>query len=366
VNITGKARIAAVTIVGALALAACGSDGGSSAAGSASGSSATNCVSGSIKASGSSAQKNAMAEWINAYQTACSGATIDYQANGSGAGIKDFINKQTAFAGSDSALKDQDKTDADARCATGPAIDIPMVGGAIVAAYNVTGVDKLILTPDVIAGIFNGSITKWNDAKITGINPGVTLPDATIAAFHRSDSSGTTDNFTKFLGTTAASTWTYDHAKDWPAAIKAGQGAKGSDGVTTSVKTTANSIGYMELSFAQDAKLATAWVDNGGGPVEATSQNAATTIAAATVKGTGNDLALSIDYTTKTGYPIVLVTYEITCEKGGDAALVPLTKSFLTYTAGDEAQGKLTDLGYVPITGDLLTKVRTAVSSISA
>jgi len=136
--------------------------------------------------------------------------------------------------------------------------------------------------------------------------------------------------------------------------------------VTSSVKSTPNSIGYMELSFAQDAKLTTASVDNGGGPIEPTSATAATTIAAATVKGTGNDLALTIDYTTKTGYPIVLVTYEITCEKGLDAALVPLTKSFLTYTAGDEAQGKLTDLGYVPITGDLLTKVRTAVSSISA
>jgi len=307
-----------------------------------------------------------MAEWINGYQSACSGATIDYQANGSGAGIKDFINKQTAFAGSDSALKEQDKTDADARCAAGPAIDIPMVGGAIVMAYNVSGVEKLILTPDVIAGIFNGSITKWNDSKITGINPGVTLPDATIAAFHRSDSSGTTDNFTKFLGKTASSVWTTPNAKDWPTAIKSGQGAKGSDGVTSSVKSTANSIGYMELSFAQDAKLPTAWVDNGGGAVEATSENAATTIAAATVTGSGNDLALSIDYTTKTGYPVVLVTYEITCEKGGDAALVPLTKSFLTYTSGDAAQGKLTELGYVPITGDLLTKVRTAVSSITA
>jgi phosphate transport system substrate-binding protein len=365
VNISGKARLTAVAIIGALALAACGSDGGSGSSSSAGGSANVNCVTGSIKASGSSAQKNAMAEWINAYQTSCSGATIDYQANGSGAGIKDFINKQTAFAGSDSALKDQDKTDADARCAAGPAIDIPMVGGAIVMAYNVSGVSKLILTPDLIAGIFNGTITKWNDAKITAANPGVTLPDATIAAFHRSDSSGTTDNFSKYLGATAASSWTYPHAKDCPAAIKGGQGAKGSDGVTSSVKSTPNSIGYMELSFAKDAKLSTAWVDNGGGPIEATSQNAASTISSATVTGTGNDLALKIDYTTKTGYPIVLVTYEITCEKGGDATLVPLTKSFLTYTSGDAAQGKLTDLGYVAITGDLLTKVRTAVSSIA-
>jgi len=365
VNITGKARLAAITIVGAIALTACGSDGGTSASGtsSAGGSSSVNCVSGSIKASGSTAQKNAMADWTNAYQQACSGATIDYQANGSGAGIKDFINKQTAFAGSDSALKDQDKTDADARCASGPAIDIPMVGGAIVAAYNVSGVDKLILTPELIAGIFSNSITKWNDPKIAAANAGVTLPDATIAQFHRSDSSGTTDNWTKYLKAAAGSAWTFDHAKDWKA--PGGQGAKGNDGVGAAIKSTPNSIGYVELSFALNNKLSTAWVDNGGGAIEPTSANAAKTVASATVGGSGNDIVLTIDYKTTTGYPAVLVTYEITCEKGLDSALVPLTKSFLTYTASDEAQGKLSSTGYVPITGDLLTKVRASVASIS-
>ena len=353
--------IAAVALAGALTLAACGSDNGGG--GSSSGSNNANCSTGSIKASGSTAQKNAMAAWINAYQTSCAGATIDYQANGSGAGIKDFINKQTAFAGSDSALKDQDKTDADARCAAGPAIDIPMVGGAIVAAYNLAGVSKLVLTPQLLAGIYSGTITKWNDPKIVAANSGVTLPDATIAAFHRSDSSGTTDNWTKYLAAAAPADWKYDHAKDWKA--PGGQGAKGSDGVASAVKQTPNSIGYIELSFAQSQSLPAAWVDNGGGAIEATSANAATTISSATITGTGNDLVLKIDYTTKTGYPAVLVTYEITCQQGLDSALVPLTKSFLTYTAGDEAQGKLTSTGYVPITGDLLTKVRTAVASIA-
>ena len=361
-NITPKARLAAIAVAGTLALAACGSDGGSSAS-SASGSTDGNCVSGSIKASGSTAQLNAMTDWINSYQTSCSGATIDYQGNGSGAGIKDFINKQTAFAGSDSALKDQDKTDADARCATGPAIDIPMVGGAVVATYNVAGVSKLIVTPEILAGIYSSTITKWNDPKITAANPGVTLPDATIAAFHRSDSSGTTDNWTKYLTEAGGSAWTYGHAKDWKA--PGGQGAKGNDGVGAAVKATANSIGYVELSFAMQNKTSTAWVDNGGGPIEPTSENAAKTIATATVAGSGNDIVLTLDYKTKTGYPAVLVTYEITCEKGLDAALVPLTKSFLTYTASDAAQGKLTANGYVPITGDVLAKVRTAISSIS-
>ncbi len=362
-NITAHARLAAVALAGALALAACGSDSGSTTSTPAA-SGSTNCVAGALKASGSSAQKNAMAEWVNAYQAACgSGTQIDYQANGSGAGIKDFINKQTQFAGSDSPLKEQDKTDADARCATGPAIDIPMVGGAIVLAYNVSGLDKLTLTPDTIAGIFAGTITKWNDPKIAASNTGATLPDATIAQFHRSDSSGTSDNFTKFLAATAPSTWTFGNAKDWKA--PGGQGSKGSDGVASSVKATANSIGYMELSFAQDAKLSAAAVDNGAGAIDATSENAAKTISGATVKGTDNDLALSIDYKAAAGYPIVLVTYEITCQKGGDAALVPLVKAFLTYTSSDEGQGKLGAAGYVPITGDLLTKVRTAVAAIS-
>ena len=362
-NTTRTARIAVVALAGALALAACGSDNGGSSS-SASGSSSISCESGSIKASGSSAQKNAMTAWINAYQTACSGAQIDYQANGSGAGIKDFINKQTAFAGSDSALKDQDKTDADARCASGPAIDIPMVGGAIVAAYNVSGVDKLVLTPATLAQVYTGKITKWNDPAIAASNSGVTLPDAPIVAFHRSDSSGTTDNFTKYLAAQAGSDWSFDHSKDWKA--PGGQGAKGSDGVAASVKSTPNSIGYVELSFAQSQSLASAWIDNGGGAVEPTSANAAVTIESASVTGTGNDLALKIDYSGTKGYPVVLVTYEITCEKGLDASLAKLTKSFLTYTASDEAQAKLSSTGYVPITGDLLTKVRTAVSSISA
>jgi phosphate transport system substrate-binding protein len=364
VTIKRTASIAAVTLAGALALAACGSDnGGGSSSNSASGS--VSCATGSIKSSGSTAQKNAMTSWINAYQTSCSGATIDYQANGSGAGVKDFINKQTAFAGSDSPIADQDQTDASARCGSGPAINIPMVGGAIAAAYNISGVSKLVLSPQVLAQIYSGKITKWNDPAIAALNSGVSLPAATIVAFHRSDSSGTTDNFTKYLAGQAPSDWTTPHAKDWPASVTVGQGAKGSDGVAASVKSTANSIGYVELSFLQSQGLSGAWLDNGGGAIEPTSANAAITISTATVTGTGNNLPLKIDYSTKTGYPMVLVTYEITCEKGLDSSLVPLTKSFLAYTAGSAAQGTLSSTGYVPITGDLLTKVQAAVASIS-
>jgi phosphate transport system substrate-binding protein len=351
---------AAVSAALALTLAGC-SDSGSTSDTGASGSG----ISGSIKASGSSAQKNAMAEWVNAFQTKNADVTIDYQANGSGAGIQDFINNQTSFAGSDSALKPEEQTGADARCTGGKAINIPMVGGAIAVAYNVEGVDTLTLTPEVIAGIFNSTITKWNDPKIADLNSGVTLPDAPIAQFHRSDESGTTANFTSYLSATAPDLWTYEVGKAWTA--PGGQGSKGSDGVASSLTSTANSIGYVELSFVDGTTLKAAQVDNGGGAVEATSANAAKSIEAATIVGEGEDLALKLDPTIKTAgaYPIVLVTYEITCSKGLPAEQLAVVKPFLQYTASAEGQGILEGLGYVPITGELLTKVQASVESLA-
>jgi phosphate transport system substrate-binding protein len=358
-----RMKMAAALAIPALFLTAC-SDSGTESGSSDSGAAGSG-ISGSIKASGSSAQKNAMFEWINAFQTANPDVTIDYQANGSGAGIQDFNNDQTAFAGSDAVMKDDEQADADARCASGPAIHIPMVGGAIAIAYNLDGVDSLTLTPEVIAGIFDSSITKWNDEKITEINPGVDLPDATIAQFHRSDESGTTANFASYLAATAADIWTYEVGKAWDA--PGGQGAKGSDGVASILSSTKNSIGYVELSFVMDGDLKAAMVDNGAGAVEATSANASTAIGAAEVVGTGNDLALQLDPTIAEAgaYPIVLVTYEITCETGLSADQVAVVKPFLQYAASDAGQGILDGIGYVPITGDLLTKVQASVDAIS-
>lgn len=350
-----------VAATATVAMAGCSSSG-SASSGSIAGAS---CQSGAIKASGSSAQKNAITQWINNYQQACGDATIDYQANGSGAGIQDFINSQTSFAGSDSAMKDADLTNASARCAKGPAINIPMVGGAIVAAYNVSGVSNLTLTPEVLAGIFANQITKWNDKAIAQINPGVTLPDAAIVQFHRSDSSGTTDNFTQYLIANAPNVWKFTGGKDWVA--PGGQGAKGNDGVASSVKSTANSIGYIELSFAQDQNLSLASINNGSGAVAPSSATASAALAQAQVIGTGNNLALKLDYSTKAAgaYPLVLVTYEITCQAGLPSDQLALTKGFLTYAASSDAQGQLASIGYAPIPADLLGKVNTAVNAIS-
>ncbi|MFI6597758.1 phosphate ABC transporter substrate-binding protein PstS [Nonomuraea sp. NPDC050536] len=361
-------RLAAVAVVGALSLAACGTDnngGGSTTAATASGNDAG--TGGSINAAGSSAQANAIDQWKKDFQAKNPGVSLNYQPSGSGAGVQAFIQGTIAFAGSDSALKDDkgEPAQADARCKTGKAINIPMVTGPIAVVYNVPGVDGLQLKPQTIGDIFNGKITKWDDAAIKADNPQAKLPSTPIQAFHRADESGTSDNFTKFLKATAG--WPYEPAKAWPAEAK-GQGAKGSDGIASSVKSTEGAISYVELSFAENSQLQKAKVANGSGEfVELNADSAAKTIETAEVKGSGNDLKLGIDYATKTAgaYPIVLVTYEITCEKGLPADQAKLVKDFLTYTSSDEGQASLKDLGYAPLTGDLLAKVRTAVSAIS-
>lgn len=366
------AKVATFATAGALALAACGSsDSGSGSASPAEGGTVggVDCATGTIKASGSSAQKNAMTEWINAYQTACADATIEYSPSGSSAGRADFINNQVAFAGSDAAMEADELKQAAARCSAAPPINVPMVGGAIALTYNLEGVDNLVLTPEVTAKIFNNEITNWNDPAIAEANSGVSLPDAPIAQFHRSDGSGTTDNFTQWLKAAAPDSWPYEPGSDWTAS--GGQGAKGSDGIASSVKSTANSIGYVELSFVETQGLKAASVDNGGGAVAPTAETSTAALAKAKLSpnpdaGKG-DMTMEIDYALQdpSAYPVLLLTYEIMCETGNDAATVELTRSFLSYAASAEAQGILTGIGYVPMPAELQSQVSTTVSAIS-
>ncbi|HTY72479.1 MAG TPA: phosphate ABC transporter substrate-binding protein PstS [Actinomycetes bacterium] len=360
--------LAAVALASVLALAACGSNSnGGSSSGSSAGASGATCAKGTLNASGSTAQANAMSQWIKDYQTQCSGATINYNPVGSGQGITDFTNGQTSFAGSDSPLNPA-KGEVDAankRCTNNSAVDLPMVPGPIAVVYNLSGVTSLTMNPSVLSQIFSGKITKWNDPAIAAINSGVSLPNATIVTVHRSDSSGTTDNFTKYLTAAGGSDWTYNHDKVW--AAPGGQGAKGSDGVSAVVKSTPNTIAYVEQSFATLNNLSIAKIDNGAGAVELTPEAVSKAVAAATVVGTGDDLSLSLDYATKTpgAYPIVLVTYEITCLQGLSSDQAALVKGFLTYTSSDAGQGKLTALGYAPLPPEIQAKVQAAVAKIS-
>jgi phosphate transport system substrate-binding protein len=373
---TVQAALVPACLVLAASLTACGSDANSpaSSGAKATGSTTTNgsstdCPTGTINGEGSSAQKNAIELAITAYQDTCSGATVNYNPTGSGAGIKQFIAKQVDFAGSDSALKTVAvdgvvEADAAAKTCGSPAWDIPMVAGPIAIAYNLPGVTTLTLNAEVAAKIFNGTITTWNDPAIAALNAGASLPATAIKVFFRSDESGTTENFTKYLHAAAPAVWTADPAKKWTGK---GEGKEKSAGVASAAAATPGGVTYAEWSYATQNKLGVAQIDSGAGAVALTGESAGKAVAAASQKGQGNDLALSLKYDTKEAgvYPIILVTYEIVCSTYADKAKANGVKSFLKFFASPEVQSKLESAGYAPLPAAVQAKVAAAIAAIS-
>ncbi|MEV8391336.1 MULTISPECIES: phosphate ABC transporter substrate-binding protein PstS [unclassified Streptomyces] len=362
--------LGALAVSGALVLTACGSDDNAPEGTSTKSSAATSAVckdaKGKLLASGSSAQKNAMDLWVKNYMATCTGVEVNYQSSSSGEGIIAFNQGTVGFAGSDSALKPEEVADSKKICTGGQGINLPMVGGPIAIGYKLNGVDNLVLDAPTLAKIFDSKIKNWDDEAIKALNPDAKLPSEPIQAFHRSEDSGTTQNLGKYLAAAAPSDWKYEAEKKWPA--PGGQSASGSSGIASQVASVEGSIGYFELSYAASQKISTVSVDTGASaPVAATSENASKAIAAAKIKGTGKDLALDLDYATKAdgAYPIVLVTYEIACDKGNKPDTLATVKSFLTYTASEDGQKLLTEAGYAPIPAEINAKVRETVDSLS-
>lgn len=361
---------------GSLVLSACGSDNnaesGSSAtkaAGEASSAGVDCAGKKSLKASGSSAQANAMTRFVNAYEQACSGYTLNYTSNGSGAGVSEFVGKQTDIGGSDSPLsKDKGEYDKAAERCGSPAWNLPVVFGPIAVTYNLEGVDSLVLDGPTAAKIFNGTIKTWDDPAIKALNPQATLPAQPITVVFRSDESGTTDNFQKYLDAASDGAWGKGAGKAFAGGV--GEGAKGNEGTSAAIKNTPGSITYNEWSFAQAQGLSTAKIVTSAGPepVEISTDTVGKTITGAKVKGEGNDLVLdtvSFYKPTEAGaYPIVLATYEIVCSKYPDAETGQAVKAFLQSTIGAGQEG-LTDNGYIPLPAEFESKLSSAVNAIA-
>lgn len=367
----GVGAALSMTAATALLLTACGSDNnsGSSSSSSAAGASASPAECGgkaALTAEGSTAQQNAIAEFNKAWGQACSGKNLSYNPTGSGAGRQQFIAKQVDFAGSDSALSGDQVAAAAQRCGGNPAWNLPLVFGPVAMAYNVEGVDKLVVNGDVLAKIFQGQITKWNDPAIAALNSGATLPDTAITPVYRSDSSGTTDNFQKYLGAAAPQAWTKGAGSEFQGG--AGEGAQKSSGVVQAVQATPGAIGYVEKGFADQAGLKMAQIDSGAGAVELTDDSAKKAIDAAKFAAEGNDLALDLNslYGTKEAgaYPLVLATYEIVCSKGYDADTAAAVKSFLT-VAANQGQANLGAAGYVPLPDAFKQRLLTSIDAIA-
>ena len=375
-NKTGAALSLVAT--GALVLTACGSNNNTATSSSTSGAGATSGASASqvacggkktLKASGSTAQANAMTRFVNAYEQACSGYTLNYTGNGSGAGVNEFVGKQTDFGGSDSPLNQQkgEYDKAQQRCGS-PAWNLPTVFGPIAVTYNVNGVSSLNLDGPTTAKIFNGTIKTWDDPAIKALNSGANIPSTPIHVVFRSDESGTTDNFQHYLDVASDGAWGKGAGKTFNGGV--GEGAKGNDGTSAAIKNTDGSITYNEWSFAQGQKLNMAKIVTSAGPdpVEITADTVGKTIGGATVKGQGNDLVLdttSFYKPTQAGaYPIVLATYEIVCSKYPDADTGKAVKAFLQSTIGPGQTG-LADNGYIPIPDSFKSKLTTAVNAIA-
>ena len=373
----GKVFVGTATVVAVAALTACGSDNNtassSSSAASATGAGGSAIACGgkkSLKASGSSAQANAMTRFVTAYEAACPGFTLNYTSSGSGAGVKEFIGGQTDLGGTDSPLN-ADKGEiekAKERCGGADAWNLPVVFGPIAITYNAPGVDSLILDGPTAAKIFSGAVTSWDAPEIAALNPGKTLPAQPIVVIFRSDESGTTDNFQKYLTAASDGAWEKGAGKTFNGGV--GEGAKGNEGTSAAIKTTPGSITYNEWSFAKNQGLSIAQIVTSAGPdpVTLSVESVGKSIVGVKIKGEGNDLVLDTSTfykPTEVGaYPIVLGTYSVVCSKYPDAEVAPAVKAFLSVALAQGQEG-LTDNGYIPVPDSFKSKLTTAINAIS-
>lgn len=354
----------------AVLLTACGSGDNRTRASATAGTSSANVTCGgkrTLRASGSTAQKNAMTRFGKAFEQACSGQSMKYTANGSGAGISEFMDNQTDFGGSDAPLSKDEHTKAEQRCGS-PVWNLPVVFGPIAIVYNVNGLSSLNLDGPTAAKIFNGGINTWNNPAIQGLNPGVSLPAEPIDVVFRSDESGTSDNFQRYLDTASGGAWGKGAGKTFNGGV--GEGAQGSDGASAAVSRTEGSISYVEWSFAQAQHLSMAKVVTSAGPdpVAISTDSVGKTITGAWFVGEGNDLALdtiSFYRPNQPGsYPIVLATYEIVCSTYPDSQVGTAVRAFLQSTIGAGQIG-LADNGYIPVPDQFKPRLSTAVNAIS-
>jgi phosphate transport system substrate-binding protein len=324
--------VVAVLTLG-LALSACGNNNGGSGSGDSGG--------GSLTGGGSTAQAVAQDAWRAAFQKANSGDSITYEEVGSGTGVTNFTSGTYAFAGSDAYLSGSAISAAKKRCNGQDAIEVPDYISPIAIAYNLKGVSQLNLSADVIADIFNGKITTWNDPKIAAENSGANLPDTTITPLHRSDSSGTTWNFTDYLSQASNGEWSGEASEDWPKSITVGQGFEGTSGVVGGLQQTDGAVAYIDNSAvpsgigAASIKVGNSW--------EAPSADGAAKTASlsSTISGRpSSDMALDVARTTtqKGAYPLLLVSYLIACPSYTSSSQGALVKDYLSYVVSSDGQ----------------------------
>jgi phosphate transport system substrate-binding protein len=302
-------------------------------------------------------------KWMSEYGKAHQNVRIDYQSLGSGAGIKQITEQTVAFGATDKPMSDDEL-----KKAPGELLHIPMVLGAVVITYNLQGVSEpLRFSSEVIADIFLGKIKRWDDARIKADNPGVSLPANDITVVHRSDGSGTSAVFTEYLSKVSPE-WKEKvgtgTSPNWPV----GLGGKGNEGVTGQVKQTPNTIGYVELAYAEQNKLPVALVKNRAGNFVRSSLEAVTAAAAESLATTPEDLRVSItDAAGATAYPIASYTYVLVYKDQKDAAKGKALVDFLWWCIHDgQAVTKDPQYPYAPLPAEVVKRAEAKLDSITS
>ncbi|GAB3194715.1 phosphate ABC transporter substrate-binding protein PstS [Geodermatophilus arenarius] len=365
-----RAVVLSTALASTLTLAACGaaneSDSASGGGDGGSGASAAE-LSGDLVGAGASSQQAAMEAWQAGFEGEYPDVQFSYDPAGSGAGREQFIEGRADFAGSDAALDEEELTAAQERCGGGEVFELPNYISPIAVIFNLEGVDQLNLTPDVIARIFTGQITTWNDPAIAEANPDAQLPDTAITPVHRADDSGTTDNFTDYLFQTAGDVWTSEPDGVWP--LPGGEAANGTSGVVGVVESTAGAVTYADASRAGELGVANVGV---GSEFVAPSAEAAAAVVenSPAVEGRGQyDFAIEVNRQTEGSgeYPIVLVSYHIGCVEYDEQATADNVKAFMSYVVSEDGQQAAADnAGNAPISDTLRDQAQPAVDAITA
>ncbi len=299
-------------------------------------------------------------KWFTEYANVEKGVRINYQSIGSGGGIQQITNQTVDFGASDAPMKDEQLQQA-----PGTLFHIPTVMGAVVVTYNLQGVESgLKLTPEVVAGIFLGKITRWNDRAIASLNPGAKLPNQAIAVVTRSDGSGTTNIFTDYLSSVSAE-WKQKVGKGTSVKWPVGIGAKGNEGVAGQVKQTPGAAGYVELAYAVKNKLPYAHIRNQAGKFVEPTLETTTAAAAGAAAKMPEDLRVSIvNAPGDNAYPIAGYTYLLVYRDQGDEAKGKALARFLWWAIHD-GQRFAPDLLYAPLPENVVKKAESKIKALN-
>ena len=362
-NFKRSAAVLGVVAAGSVALVACSdssdsadtsaeSSAAESGSDSAAASEGLSGQSGELVGEGASSQQNAMEVFGTVYSENVDGASLAYNPTGSGSGRTNFIAGQVDFAGSDSPLADDQIEPAKERCEGNEAWHLPFVVGPVAVAYNLEGLEGVALDIPTVAAIFKGEITNWNDPAIAATNEGVELPDQDITVIARSDESGTSGNFQKFLKAAVPDQWDTE-GEQFPIPAN-GESANGSNGVATQVANVPGAITYVEAGFATQNNLGVAALDFGSGATELNNETVGAALDALEFSTEGHNMVVDSEalfqQTQEGAYPLILTTYEIVCSAGYDEETQNLVKDFLTVSLDN--QDAIGEIGFIPVAKD--------------